>query len=189
MPCDASTDLTHPISSWGVFRPRKIYIVACLIIFLFLLSVATDCQNSWTQECIERRWPQAPPPPTVYDIYAQYFYVHAGWSDPNGRFYAAQNLDEHTITVVDRLNKRWCRLGTSSWMWARFFNDSYEVHVSSQYGLSATTSLNLSSWEVSNTVSGACFQVMSCSRVDPPEITSPGYCDPDQIYGPAGNSN
>ena len=161
-----------------------------LVLFLLVLS---SCQTresdptsgAWTPQDVESRW-HNPAPDTASGPY----WIRFGW-DATRRFYAAvptQGGNYTNVTIVDRINGRWCTLGTANWVQAEFGTDSYEVHTWNQYGWDTTTTLDLDTWEVTQTIGGSCFQWMSCQQIDPPHVIGPEFCDPDRVHGPGGLS-
>jgi hypothetical protein len=173
-------------------------ITRCRMGLLPMLLLLASCQGpaaptalaTWTQEYVEQRWGQPPTPRPPDYVPGREGYYTFGW-DASGRFYAVPD-DRHSssgVTIVDRVNARWCTLGTAGvFRGGNFGSGHYVVGFNNQYGWSSATSLDLSSWEVTITTWGACYQWMSCHRVDPPETQEYGYCDPDKNYWPGGMS-
>lgn len=154
-------------------------LAACFLCAVLLWpSKCTQEPSEWTREYVESRWELR----ESIGIYRMSY----GWH-PSQEFYATQY--EGAIVVVDRLNKRWCKLGRGNWAtagWSDPTEGVYSIYSWNQYGWSTYTSLNLSSWEVTITVHGSCFQWMSCTPLDPPRVEFLGYCQPNQTYGPGG---
>ncbi|HEX3053458.1 MAG TPA: hypothetical protein VHP83_22555 [Aggregatilineaceae bacterium] len=164
------------------FKLLKDIIVIFLIGFL-LFRVVSACNPlpPWTEHEIEERCALTPIHGLSNGIDN---YLQSGW-DSSHHFYATEGIE--AIGIIDPHNGRCCTLGIyGAWFRAAFDKDTYDVYFHNQYGWSATTSLNLQRWEVTTIVSGSCFQWMGCRTLDPPQVTVLGYCDPKQVYDPAG---
>lgn len=136
----------------------------------------------WSRDYVEQQWDSAQTP-SFNLVYTRY-----GW-DSTGRFYAAvppdsKGTDLEGVTIIDRVKKRTCTLRVVGlFPTGRFHKGTYTVVSSTQHGWSGSTTLNLSTWEVTAVVSDSCSQWAICSPIDPaPELQ--GVCDPDNVYGP-----
>lgn len=163
------------------FMPLMVIILVFMAGFLLLRVVSLRNQSPWTEQEIKEGCALTPAKGRSNGIDNT---LQLGW-DSSHHFYAVEG--EEGVGIVDARNGRCCVLGiTGAWFDGAFQHDTYDLSFHNQYGWATTASLDLRRWEVSTSVSGACFQWMSCRPLDPPQISVLGHCDSAHVYGPAG---
>jgi hypothetical protein len=147
--------------------------IAALLVILAQALQRAASPPAWTADEVERQWGSAPPSTT-----GSYAFDY-GW-DATGRYFAipSRPFYHHWVTIVDRVQRRFCTLALVNWSsgkWIQAAEDTagYQVALWNQYGLNIHRWLDLTAWQVTVTVSGACpMSPNDCYQVDPPRVST-----------------
>lgn len=146
--------------------------IALVVLVIALRKRDGDSEHTWSISYVESVW-GTPQPSDI--VYPQIF----GW-DRTGTFYAnvVSTSGRAQIAIIDRAHQQVCSLPVVGWLTSGWEideesgHDIYVITQFSQYGEYNTRSLDLTSWQLTTIVSGACvMSPMSCTPVDPPAVT------------------
>lgn len=140
----------------------------------------------WSPQEIELRWG-----PPVSEGDGLNFIMYHGW-DGQHRYYAARPLGsahgDRAISVIDQVGRRVCTMAAAEWTHGDFRGGNYELTMWNDAGWSASTVLDLTTWQVSVIVHSACHGASACAPVRYPLPEPRGICQPDRVYQPEGLS-
>lgn len=166
--------------------PGILVVALGLAVPRILAGSAGQDPAGWSPQEIERRWG-----PPVSEGDGLNFIIYHGW-DRQHRYYAARPLGaaygDRAISVIDQVGRRVCTMAAAEWTHGDFRGGNYELTMWNDAGWSASTVLDLTTWQVSVIVTSACHGASVCAPVRYPLPETRGVCRPDRIYQPEGLS-
>lgn len=151
---------------------RWFALFSVILVAIVLLIVTPSLRLVWSKGYVESNW-EITENAVIVDYSTEF-----GW-DPTSRFYAVPLVQPYRITIIDRLNRQLCSIGsgrafrTGRWLQSEDQTVAYEMRDWNQYGLDIGAQLDLSTWMVTVTTRGTCHLSWdNCHPVNPPTVVT-----------------
>lgn len=153
-------------------KRTRFILLGVVVVAVFLIVVSPSLRLVWSKGYVETNW-EIVESAIIVDYSTEF-----GW-DTSSRFYAAPLTQPYRISIIDRLNRQVCSIGsgrafrTGHWIKTENQTVAYEMRDWNQYGLDISAQLDLSTWMVTITTRGTCaLSWDNCHPVDPPAVVT-----------------
>lgn len=137
-----------------------------------LLITVPSLRLVWSKGYVESNW-EIVENGVIVDYGTEF-----GW-DPTKRFYAVPLAHPYRITIIDRLERQMCTIGSGrafrSGQWLRSADQTvgFEMRDWNQYGMDIGAELDLATWMVTVTTRGTCPRAWNdCQPLNPPMVVT-----------------
>jgi hypothetical protein len=144
-------------------------VFGCASLLLFALP---SLRLVWSKGYVESNW-EILENGVIVDYSTEF-----GW-DPTSRYYSVPLMHPYRITIIDRLNRQLCTIGsgrafrTGQWIQNDHQTVAYEMRDWNQYGMDIGAQLDLTTWMVTVTTRGTCPHAWNdCRPVTPPLVVT-----------------